>query len=110
MKRKAVLVLALTESFPLAYLALQAFLLTGWFVDDSEADAMTSADWTHVAETRFLFWVVLAAILAAAVHWLNRRIAPQSRVALVMAILYFIGIAGASLCGAIDFVATKPSM
>jgi hypothetical protein len=98
-----------------AYLALEAWLLTGWMVSDSLAVGWSSRDWYRTGLTRFLIAFVIALVFGLVVYLLNgyamrdadRRWRPLR---VVLASSFAVTVTLAALIGTIDFVTSKPFM
>ena len=94
-----------------AYLALLAFLLCGWMVDDSAAFRMADEDWLVVGARRLSGALLVAAAFAAIARPWHRRwvLTPRSPAWLrVVPLLLAGGIALAGTAGAAMFVVTRP--
>jgi hypothetical protein len=97
------------------YLALEAWLLTGWMVSDSTAADWNTGDWYRTGLARFAVAVVIAAAFGLVVylvngytmrganrHWRPLRIVVAASLTAVIAL--------AAAVGTFDFVTTKPFM
>jgi|ERR671912_186803 hypothetical protein len=98
-----------------AYLALLAWLLSAWMVDDSRAFRMAASDWYVEGAWRFGTVVVVGALFGVLTHvinrrWLYPRLGSASRLGPLWAVLLaaFVVLSGAA--GTALFVATKPFM
>lgn len=113
MKLLPTLLLA-AETAVAAYLALVAWLLSAWMVDDAVAFQMTEADWWLVGAGRLGQACVVAAGYAGTLYVVNRRwVAPHFRssrfIALAPALLGGV-VAAAAVAGAVTFAVKKPYM
>ena len=109
------MVIAAAELAVTAYLALEAWLLTGWMVDDSLAAEWTTADWYRTGLVRLGIALCIAAVLGAVVYFVNGlamrgldRRRPRLRV--LFAASLAAAVALGAIVGTVEFVTTKPYM
>jgi hypothetical protein len=109
----SILILA-AEVMAAAYLALMAWLLSVWMVDDSVAFQMTEADWWLVGARRLGVACAVALGYAGVLWLINRRwVAPcfgPSRLILFAPAVLGGVVAAAAAVGVATFVTTKPYM
>ena len=109
----SILILA-AEVMAAAYLALMAWLLSVWMVDDSVAFQMTEADWWLVGVRRFGVACAVALGYAGVLWLINRRwvapcLGPSRLILFAPAVLGGVVVAAAAV-GVATFVTTKPYM
>lgn len=116
MGRKTITGLILGTELPLAaYLALGAWLVAVWMVDDSEAFRMEPADWYFEALRRIGFSILVGVAFGGFTYFVNRRwVTPVlqnfPRLGTRFALFLTISIVLSGTAGAIQFAVTKPYM
>jgi cytochrome c oxidase assembly factor CtaG len=107
--------LLLAELVAAAYLTLMAYLLSAWFVDDSQAATMTDRDWLVSGLISFVTFVVVALVFAGVVYLAGRlTLKPEQQrwplLRWLPSVLLALPIVVASAAGAYEFITTKPFM
>jgi hypothetical protein len=101
------------EASAAAYVALIAYMTSGWMIDDSRAFRLDSSGWTQIAVQRTLIWSALALGLGACIVLLNRwalhRLGLNARRASFwLGLFAALLVIGCSVAGSLHFVAEKP--
>jgi uncharacterized membrane protein len=95
------------------YLTVVAWLMSGWFVDDSWAARASNADWIKTAVVRFLACFIVGVIAGLGAWGLNRWLAAKGARIPKMVPAVSGGILGtsivvASAIGSIQFLIDRP--
>jgi uncharacterized membrane protein len=106
-------VLCVVNFVLVAYLALETWLLSGWFLDDELAARLSAVDWYRIAMQRFFLHasvgLLVVGVAFAVNRWLLRRFEPsRTPMARLIGWLSAAVVLIATITGCLQFAIRKP--
>lgn len=111
-RRFLAVVFASAQVAAVCYIALMAWLTSGWFIDDSIAFRLSDAGWWQIAAKRVIVWTVVSAAVGVLAFVANRAVFARcgytDRAALVLSVVVAAIPLVASIAGGAHFVFDRP--